>query len=165
MERTTIGNKLLARWASEGVRVNHGASAEALATFETRHRVVLPGDVRDYFKCVNGMYDSLTDEQLIRFWTLEEVKPLSEEAPAYSEPDYLTEAHRVFVFADYSIWALAFAIRLSAYTSHSQLVYRIGGSRPVLLAKTFSEFVDVYMAGASLEPPQILNGVNDGSDS
>jgi len=35
--------------------------------------VVLPADMRDFFGTINGLPDGTTDEEMIRFWTLQEI--------------------------------------------------------------------------------------------
>jgi hypothetical protein len=42
---------------------------------------------------------------MIRFWMLEEVRPLKDGAPEYSDPGYVQNPESLFLFADYSIWA------------------------------------------------------------
>ena len=56
--------------------------------------------MRDYFLCVNGMPQDVVDDGLIRFWTLEEVKPLDEGALQYCESDYIERPASIFLFAD-----------------------------------------------------------------
>lgn len=106
--------------------------------------MALPMDLRDYFLCVNGMPSGVCDEVLIRFWMLEEVKPLSEGAPDFSSPRYINSPESVFLLADYSIWAHAYAIRLSRNTELNE-IFVVGGNSPILIFKSFSEFVDSYI--------------------
>jgi hypothetical protein len=52
---------------------------------------------------VNGIAEGVTDDALIRFWSLKEVKPIPEEAPEYADPAYIQDAKSLFCFADYSV--------------------------------------------------------------
>ena len=79
-----IGTNLKNHWLSQGLEINSGVSREELAAFESRYQVSLPSDLRDYFLTVNGMAEGVSDDALIRFWSLNEVKPIPEEAPGFS---------------------------------------------------------------------------------
>jgi hypothetical protein len=51
----------------------------------------------------------MDDEHLIGFWHLDQAQPMKEECPQYVTDD---EPH-LFMFADYSIWAAGWAMRLA----------------------------------------------------
>lgn len=121
-----------------------------LKSFEARFDVILPTDLRNYFSCVNGMPLGATDDALIRFWMLEEVVPLSQGAPEYSHPQYIRNPDSLFLFADYSIWAHAYAIQLTTVSVESNKIYVIGYDSPILLVDSFSEFVDNYLINKEL---------------
>lgn len=83
-----MGESLKRHWLSHNVEINAGVSTTKFASFEAKHRVALPQDLRDYFLCVNGMATDVVDDGMIRFWMLEELQPLPEGAPAFSKPGY-----------------------------------------------------------------------------
>ncbi len=145
MSFKSIGQSLKTHWLLHDIEVNDGVSEAALESFEAKYAVVLPADLRDYFLCVNGMPQGASDEALIRFWMLEEVKPLPEVAPDYSSPQYIDSPESLFLLADYSLWAHAYAIRLTTPPAKSNEVFVIGGDSPVLLFSSFSELVDSYL--------------------
>ena len=147
---TGVGESLKRHWTLHRVEINAGVSEEELNAFEVKHRVVLPHDMRSYFSCVNGMPLDVVDEALIRFWTLNEMKPLTEGAPAYSDPRYIQRPKSIFLFADYSIWAHAYAIRLESIPLQANEVCIIGGDRPSTIAHSFSELVDRYLTNKEL---------------
>ena len=151
MTSKTLWERLREHWLAQNITIKPGVHEEALSRFETLYTVLLPRDLREYFLVMNGMREGTTDEELIRFWSLEEVKSISEESPAYSTPDYLPEADSFFLFADYSIWAHAYSIRISNNSSQPNPVYVIGGTKPVPIADSFSEFVDLYLDGKCLD--------------
>ena len=137
-------------WLSHNVAFNEGVSADFLADFERRFGVVLPHDMRDYFLAVNGMQEDVTDDEMLRFWPLEEVKPLPSGAPGYATADYIDTPESIFLFADYSLWAHAYAIRLSASELSKNEIFIIGGDYPILLFQSFSELVESYLADKRL---------------
>lgn len=142
---TSVGESLKRHWSSHDVDINAGVSNAQLDSFESKHNVVLPEDLRDYFLCVNGMPHDVVDEGMIRFWPLDELQPLPQGAPAFSDPSYIQHPESLFLFADYSIWAHAYAIRLGSVSLQSHEVVIIGYRSPVTIAQCFSEFVDRYL--------------------
>ena len=83
---------------------------------------------------------------MIRFWPLEEVKNLPAAAPDYATADYIQSPQSIFLFADYSLWAHAYGIRLSASEVGTNEIFIIGGDHPILLFQSFSQFVESYLA-------------------
>ena len=144
-EFTSVGESLKRHWSSHDVEINAGASEAKLSLFEGEYGVVLPEDFRDYFLCVNGMPREVVDDGMIRFWMLEEVKPLPEGSPDYSDSRYIKNPESFFLFADYSIWAHAYAIRLGEIPLERNEVVIIGYKSPMRLTDSFSKFVDSYL--------------------
>ena len=142
--------RLKNHWLSHDVKFNDGVSEAALAAFEEEFSVSLPGDLRDYFLTMDGMAEEETDEEMIRFWRLEEVKALPTAAPNYASADYIDNPESLFLFADYSLWAHAYAIRLLATPSNRNEIFIIGGDYPILLFKSFSDLVDGYLTDKGL---------------
>ena len=137
-------------WFSHDVKFNTGVSESDLADFEHKFGVSLPYDLRDYFLTVNGMSEEATDNEMIRFWMLEEVKPLTTGAPSYANTDYVEDPESLFLFADYSLWAHAYAIRLFASAEKTNEIFMIGGDCPVLLFRSFGELIDSYLTNKDL---------------
>lgn len=150
----SIGQSLRNHWLSHNMQFNDGVSAAELEFFEKNNSVILPADLRDYFLSVNGMADGATDDVLIRFWTLEETRALPEGAPDYANSDYVENPESLFVFADFSLWAHAYAIRLTATLPTINEVFIIGTEYPILLFRSFSEFVGSYLTNKDLLFPQ-----------
>ena len=137
-----IGESLRKFWLRQGVKLNVGASEDELASFEAKYHVRLPSDLRDYFAAVSGFDGSetwMTDDEVITFLGLDEVKPLSE----YWSSD-VADADSYFVFADYSLAAHVYAIRLNDSGDGSAVVV-VYDSKPVKVADSFSEFVEGYL--------------------
>jgi cell wall assembly regulator SMI1 len=130
-------------WQEQRIILNPGALESELASFEAKYGVYLPWDFRSYLQTVNGFDDSehwATDEHLITFLSLNEVKPLGEYWSAK-----IANTSGYFVFADYSISAHVYAIRLSDVLAASNDVVVVYDN-PVNVANSFSEFIQAYMA-------------------
>ena len=143
--------RLRETWLAHNVKINQGVKEEDLKRFQAQYGIILPEDFSEYFLCMNGMDINTTDTELIRFWSLEELRPLTDEAPEYAQSDYLKNAACVFPFADYSIWSHAYALRLSAEKSAQNEIYVIGCRQPILLAKSFAEFINLYLSRKVLD--------------
>ncbi len=77
----SIGEALKRYWLRQGVKLRRGATEGELAAFEAKHNIRLPEDLREYFSAVNGFDSSehwMTDDEVISFLGLDEVKTLSE---------------------------------------------------------------------------------------
>lgn len=149
--------RLKHHWLARGVEFNDGVSEAAIAAFEHEFGVVLPSDMREYFLTVNGMQPDVTDEEMLRFWTLQEFKPLPAAAPLYATASYISNPQTLFVFADYSIWAHAYAIRLGVAALNQNEIFIIGGDYPILLFNSFSQLIDSYLADKRLMFPSNAN--------
>jgi len=129
--------RLKSLWASQGIECGVPATRAELAEFEERHRVCLPDDLREYFLRVNGMARNQWwqwDEDLINFYPLADLVRCEETAGPTAR----------FIFADYSISAHEYAVELTTAPPPSGAVYAIGLG-PVLIARTFSEFLTRYL--------------------
>jgi hypothetical protein len=150
LDSRSVGQSLKRDWASHNLDINPGVSQVELSSFEKRYGIVMPGDFRDYFLNVNGMSRYAVDDDVIRFWMLEEVKPLDLGAPDYSDGIYIQNPKSLFLFADYSIWAHAYAIRLGNAQMQSNEVVIIGNESSITICESFSEFVDAYLRNKEL---------------
>lgn len=133
-------------WLHQGVKLNAGASETELGAFERKYNVRLPEDLREYFATVNGfrgLEHWVTDENLISFLSLDEVQPLNE----YWSPD-IAGGESYFVFADCSLSAHVYAIRLSGDSGRGNAVVAVYDSKPVKVANSFAEFAAGYLDGS-----------------
>lgn len=150
MEFTSVGESLKRHWSSHDVEINAGVSEAELKAFEEKYGVVLPDGLRDYFRCVNGMPADVVDDGMMRFWMLEEIEPLPQGAPQYSDGTYIQNPETLFLFADYCLWAHAYAIRLGNRVLELNEVIIIGYESPKLISDSFSSFVDTYLTSKDL---------------
>lgn len=106
-----LGERLRARWLAQGMIVRPGATLAEIASFEARHSVLLPQDLRSFLQVVNGIgrYTDM-DDGLFCFWSIEEFTSLNEEFP---DATSFEEPAAYFLFADHSLNCPAYAIRLS----------------------------------------------------
>jgi hypothetical protein len=128
-------------WLRQGVNLRPGATEDEFAAFQATYNIRLPEDLREYFAAVNGFDGSehwMTDDEVITFLGLHEMKLLSE----YWSPD-VADSDSYFVFADYSLAAHVYAIRLdgSGHRNDVVVVY----DRTVEVASSFSEFIEGYL--------------------
>ena len=107
-----------------------------LRSFEALFNVKCPPDFATYLLTLGGMPEGDWDEHLIRFWSLVEIRPLEGEPGVSTYSDY-------FIFADYSISAHEYGIRLS--TSHPPEVALICGPAPKSVASSFTAFLAQYL--------------------
>ena len=49
-----LGERLKSNWVAQGLSVRPGVAHEEIVAFETRHSVVLPGDLREYHDVADG---------------------------------------------------------------------------------------------------------------
>ena len=139
----TIIERLHSRWSESGVRLRSGVSELELQRFETNNRVVLPEDFRTFFLTIDGMKDGEMDPaSMIRFWSLEEVRPVVEEIRG--EESCVLDYEGFFLFADYSLWAHGYAIRLGENRCDVNPVVIVGGDVPIHVATSFAHFLEKY---------------------
>lgn len=142
--------RLVESWRQSGARVRPGVSAEDLAGFEERQRVLLPESVRRYFLAADGTGEDY-DDSFCRFYPLGQVRPVSEELP--DAPDRL-EYPDCFVFAEWACWAWGYAFRLTGNPTQPAPVIRVeGGIRPgPEIAPSFEGFLELYLAQRGRAP-------------
>ena len=133
-------------WRRSEIAIRPGVSSIDVTAFETRYGVVLPTDVRDYFRAADGTGDHM-DDGLYRFWPLAEVQPVHdvlvsdrfEYSDRYSYPD-------CFVFGDHCINCWDYAVRLTNDPMQPAPVFRVTGGEPPgeQMAASFREFMSRY---------------------
>jgi hypothetical protein len=134
-------------WQQCGIANPILPSGKDVTAFEKRYNVALPAVLADYFLLVNGTRNgqwNMEDEDLISFWHLDQIRTISELSPEVAVPD----ADRLFVFADWSIDAHAWAVRLSPdATSSTPVLITYDSLQEV--SGTFEDFLTGYMARAT----------------
>src|SRR2546423_12779931 len=135
----SMEEKLKDYWLGDKVKVNPGASNEVLERFESKYKVKLPPDLRKYFSGMNGMTEGETDKDLIRFWPIEELVPLSE---YHWESILRPEARSLFIFADWSIEAHLYTIQFGKDNAEANKVFVMGQHQRGMqeVAESFTDF-------------------------
>lgn len=143
--------RLAETWADEGVELRPGVSPDAICSFEREHGILLPEDVRRFYRTFNGTIG--IDESLNAFWPLEEIDSVPTKLANFSGvPDYskietaLADAQSFFVFADHSIWVHVFAMQMRFSNRNSTPVLWIAnGITFATIAESFEHFWDLYL--------------------
>jgi cell wall assembly regulator SMI1 len=131
--------KLLSYWSELGGKLNPGAADAELATFEARYRVRLPDDIRQTLAAVNGC--EAWDDNMITFLPVTEILPVKEYWVPYApeEPSY-------FVFAEQSMNAFAYAIRLLPDRETGNSIAVFYERAPINVADSFAGFIRAYLS-------------------
>ena len=106
-----IWTNLTERWSNSDLTIRDGVTSERIKVFENQYSVVLPQQVVDYFRFVDGMDDEMYRD-MYRFWKLEQVRPVFDVLSGhdFSERDAYPS---YFVFADYMINSWCYAVLLT----------------------------------------------------
>jgi hypothetical protein len=132
----------ISRWTQRGFHMLAAHSALDLRAFTEEYGVVLPDDFARYLLATGGMAEGEWDEHRIRFWPLSEITPLNSHLQLENEE----LSRQLFVLADHSVWAHAYAIRLSrGQDAHSGAVFLVGDTQPQKIAPTFTDFIQMYL--------------------
>jgi hypothetical protein len=80
-------------------------------------------------------------------WSLEELKEVRDEFADRSE---MALAHPgVYLFADHSLWAAGYGVRLSAKSGGDAPVFMVSGRVPTRVARSFTDFVEQSQGDAA----------------
>jgi len=138
-----LATESIRRWRQSEVEIRPGASGTQVSQFEKRYGVVLPRDLRAFLRVVNGMHPNDMDPvEHFRFWPIEEIKPVTEEFP---DNKALASLGDLFLFADYSLWAHGYGIRLFSDAGLANEVMLVGGEYPRVIGSSFEDFLRRYL--------------------
>ena len=150
----TIDQRLRAFWHECGAVPRSGLNRDQLAACEHRLGRILPSEIASFYLGVNGTRE--TGPELFVAWPLGQVGSVPDVvSPFRGIPDYgdvarfLPEAADYFAFADSMIWSNIFAVRLSTAVNTTTQVVWLCGSSYAVVAPTFVEFWERYLANPS----------------
>jgi SMI1 / KNR4 family (SUKH-1) len=148
----SVVDAVLAGWKEHGVPWLPGVEPAEIAAFETRNGVTLPSDLRLFYERTNGTSVPLypgDDHRNYEFYELSRVVP-DERDPW------------VWNFADYLLISWLFGIDLAGNGPYGKsAVYLVGGREPAIVARSFTEFLQLYLADDQrLTPPGALAYAN-----
>ncbi|HEY5314454.1 MAG TPA: SMI1/KNR4 family protein [Pirellulales bacterium] len=134
----TIFERLRTEWLKADTVVNGGADPRAIAAFESKHRVTLPLEFKNYLLTVNGMAEGATDEDLVSFLSLDAIdRELTDSQPP--------AAFRDVMFAEYLVYSHVYVLRIAASCEQSP-VLAADGEHQRLVSDSFMEFIEAYLA-------------------
>lgn len=140
--------------ASENPKSSVTASEQDIVAFQKKIQLILPHDLKEYFRIFNGTMNAYND-RFFCFYSLDEFESLKEKFKEWSgTPNYknivntLEKNENCYVFADYQCHLFTYAIRLYNIDSNKNEIYAICGDEFRLIAKTFTEFIDQYLANS-----------------
>lgn len=147
--------KLKEYWEFEKLIILEPSVDNELILFQIRNGVLLPSDLQEYFRIINGTNDGY-DVNFFKFFPLSNFKSINDELKYWEGgPDYsnivntLIEYKSYFVFADYSINMFSYAIKLYSEASVENQILVICGDKYKIIAKSFSEFIDLYLSDST----------------
>ena len=139
------------KWVQDRITTNLPAKDEEISLFQIANNVVLPKDLVDYLKSLNGTGQDYTND-LYEFYSLDRIKNVNEEFNDWKGiPDYkklslvLKDSMKLFVLANYQFNLFAYAIRLDSDSSIENSVFVICGDEFKKIAKSFSDFILLYL--------------------
>jgi len=117
-----------------------------LAALEDRTGLTLPNDFRRYLLEMSPSADNYDDEET-NWWPIARLRTIPEEFDdEVHNAEIVASAGSYLFFADFSIWAWAWAISCTKDHNHGRIV-RIGGSptSDIFVAESFDAFVKIYL--------------------
>src|SRR5262249_58137049 len=85
----SVWRQLIESWRSQNLHIQKSCEEYDVRSFETRHKIALPPDIREYFLNVNGMtpyFPGYQDKEGFSFWPLERLGTIAEENEALGRP-------------------------------------------------------------------------------
>jgi len=154
----SVWRQLIESWRSQNLPIQKACEEDDIRSFETRHKIALPPDIREYFLNVNGMtpyFPGYQDEEGFSFWPLERMRAVAEDNEALGRPYLrLTEEDSLFLFCDYMDWNWAYAVKILPGSCAAEGIYLICCHNPIKIADSFSDFVRLYLGQSDqLYPP------------
>ena len=126
-------------------------SLENISLFESKNNIIVPEDLKTYFKILNGTngsYDSLFFE----FYSVDRIKRIDDEYKDWEGiPDFnniintLQNFKHYYVFANYSFHLFAYCINLNVESPLRNSVLVVCGDKYKVIANSFTEFVGLYL--------------------
>jgi hypothetical protein len=143
----TLIRQVIEQWRAEDIPIRPAVTSEAITDFELRYRVKLPSDMRIFYSTVDGMGDHYDDKTFLRFWPLEQIKPIPEHIHGCAEG--ISDFDAYFVFFDHSIDVSLHAIRLERAVESEPSIARLSPpflNSPPSLDLQFNSFTDFLTA-------------------
>ncbi len=128
--------RIVDSWKALGLEFGPGCE-EQVTRFKRLHDLELPSAFEMFYLAQGGMSGGATDEKLLRFWPLIEIRPVRD----HPSLEHLPSSRRYFEFMDWSIWAHTYAVDLASAEGD---VVLLGGPRVIPVAGSFAELLRLY---------------------
>lgn len=142
--------ELKEKWFTENALYGSAEGEENLLLFQKKNKMILPLDLIEYFKSLNGTGGEYTND-LFEFYSIDRIQIVKDELKEYKGcPDYsdlldMDEISGLYVFANYNFNLFAYAIKLYPGLSTENEVYILCGDKYKKIANSFSEFIELYL--------------------
>jgi len=145
----SLWRHLIESWRSQNLPIQKACEEDDIKSFETKYKIALALDIREYFLNVNGMtpyFPGYQDKEGFSFWPLERIRTVAEDNEALGRPYLrLTEEDSLFLFCDHMDWSWAYAAKIHPGSGAAEGIYLVCCRNPIKIAGSFSEFVQLYM--------------------
>lgn len=141
---------IVAYWRRYGLPIRPGVTLDSIKAFEEKYQVALPSDFAEYLRAVDGTSFNESDENVLSFLSLAEIRPVHEvldESGGVVYPDRFAYPN-CFVFADYLISSWLYAVQITSDSTNLGPVYRVTASEAPMRMESasFREFMTRYAA-------------------
>lgn len=123
---------------------------DEIRTFELLNKKVLPPDMREYFKTINGTNGY--DDDLFCFFSLADFKPINEiftklnrTADLDSLKKGIENLDSVYIFAEHHFHLFSYGINLFEQESNRNDIYIFCGNSFHIIANNFSDFIELCL--------------------
>ena len=144
--------KLKIKWLLNDAKPFYIARNEEINYFLSVNNVLMPKDLLEYFKVLNGTGGEY-DDNFFQFYSLLQFKKISDEFKDWENgiQNYrnlektLPYFDNYYVFANYFNFLFTYAIRLYPHNDKTNEILVLCGDEYKKIANSFSEFIDLYL--------------------
>jgi hypothetical protein len=139
--------KLQLYWSEDADRpvVSGPRDESEIKAIETHYGVELPEDFRDYLMFACPVKEGM-DQQNVEWWAPSRIKNIPDEYEhVIGNAEIREEPENYLFFADMAIWCWAWAINCGGGSNRGRVAI-IGICNDLFVAKSFAEFVDLFVA-------------------
>lgn len=148
MKKSEPWTSIISYWSRCCLSIRQGVTLESIKAFEEKYQVTLPFDFAEYLQAVDGTGSDDSDENILSFLSLAEMRPVHEVLDDCGDvvyPDRFAYP-KCFIFADYLMSSWLYAIQITSDAAALGPVYRVTASEipGQMEAASFLEFMTRY---------------------